>query len=310
LKGKYLLDKRTEVCIYKAIECFQTSITHDPLNVHSYVEMIECYFTLYFSDYMGYNNALDKINPIVLVISKLNQNIDVVQAIYGGKKMYLDWNFEEAESHFQFALDLNPNCLIARHRYPLLLLITGRFSEALHIFQPIMSIDPLSVLSYKRASRFFYRIERFENAITYLNRILELEPNDYETLTILGSVLAELGNYDEALVVLLKSMNIQYNLETLSMIGYVNALKKEKNNALKIIKQIESKTTGNTQHSIKLARIYTALEEKELAFKFLEKAYCEHDVDLLGLKSDPRWNSINQEPKFSELTLKIGLPVD
>jgi len=309
LKGKYLLDKRIEESIDKAVKCFQTSISHDPLNIHSYIEMIECYFTLYFSDYMAYSDTLDKINPILSVVSKLDQNIDVVQAMYGSKKMYLDWKFEEAETHFQSALALNTNCLIARYRYPLLLLIAGRFSEALQILQPLMSIDPSSVLSYKRASRFFYRIERFENALTYLNRILELEPNDYETLTILGSVLAELGNYDEALVVLLKSLNIQYNVETLSMIGYVNARKKDKDKALRTIKQIESKSTGNTQYSIKLARIYTALEEKELAFKFLEKAYSEHDVDLLGLKSDPRWNSISHELKFKELVLKIGLPV-
>ena len=310
LKGKYLLDKRTEESIYKAIECFQKSVSYDSLNVHAYIEMIECYFALYFADFMAYNNALDKIKPILSVVSKLDQNVDVVQAMYGSKKMYLDWKFEEAEIHFQSALALNPNCLVVRHRYPLLLLIAGRFSQALQILQPIMDIDPSSVLSYKRASRFFYRIEQFENALTYLNRTLELEPNDYETLTILGSVLVELGNYDEALVILLKSLNIQYNLETLSMIGYVNARQNKKNKALKIIKQIESQSIGDTQHSIKIARIYTALEEKELAFNFLEKAYNEHEVDLLALKSDPRWNSINNEPKFKELVLKIGLPIE
>lgn len=310
LKGKYLLDKRIEESVEKAIKCFQTSISHDPLNVHSYIEMIECYFTLYFSDFMAYKDALAKIKPILSVVSKLDQNIDVVQAIYGSKKMYLDWSFEEAETYFQSALTLNPNCLTARHRYPILLLIVGKISQALQILQPIMYIDPSSVFSYKRAGRFFYRIEQFENALTYIYRALELEPNDYETLTILGSVFAELGNYDEALVVLLKSLNIQYNLETLSMIGYVNARQNEKDKALNVIKQIESQSIGSTQHSIKIARIYTVLKEKELAFNFLEKAYVEHDVDLLGLKSDPRWNSISNEQKFKELVSKVGLPVD
>ena len=176
--------------------------------------------------------------------------------------------------------------------------------------QPIILADPLSLISYKRASRLFYRIGRFENAISYLRGVLELEPNDYEALVILGSALAELGTYNEAISVLQKSLNIQYNVETLSMIGYVLALKGEKNKAYKIIKQIESQSNNNSQCSLKIARIYSALRESEMAFKFLEKAFDEHDVDLLGLKSDPRWAPLSHEPRFKELVIKVGLPAD
>ena len=310
LKGKYLLEKWTEGNLYKAIDYFKQSASYDPLNVHSYIEIIECYFLLYFSDYITYINALGKITPLISLVSKLDQNVDVVQAMYGGKKLYFDWKIEEAERHFKFALELNHNCITARHRYPFLLLITGRFSEALEVLQPIMLIDPLSLISYKRASRFFYRIGQFENAISYLEGVLELEPEDYEALILLGSAQAELGNYNTALQVLFKSLNIQYNLETLAMIGYVFARKGEKKKALEIIDQIKSRTNNNFQYSSKLARIYSALGEKEIALRFLSKAFNEHDVDLLGLKSDPRWLAINQEPKFKEFVLKVGLSID
>lgn len=131
LKGKYFLDKRTEGDFYKAIEYFQKSISYDPTNVFSYAEMAECYLLLYIFDYISYTDALAKVKPLLAVISKLNQSADVVQAMYGGVEMYLEWELEESKKHLQYALSINPNCLVARQRYASALMMQGRFSEAL-----------------------------------------------------------------------------------------------------------------------------------------------------------------------------------
>ncbi len=309
LKGKYLLEKWTEEDFYKAIECFEKSVSFDPMNVYSYVEMIECYFLLYFSDYISYNEVQNKIKPIFSIVSELDQSVDVVQAMLGGKKMYLEWKFVEAEKHFQQALTINTNCLIARYRYSNLMMLSGKFSEALKEVQQIMTIDPLSLLNYKRISRIFYKMGRFENAITYLKDVIEMDPTDYVALALMGGVLTELENYDEALAFFQKSLDSHYNLEVLSMIGCINARLGRKDQAFQIIKQIESQSKNNCQHSIKLSRIYLDLGEKEIAYNFLDEAFNEHDVDLISLRSDPRWLSITHEDRFKELVLKVGLPI-
>ncbi|MEP6900600.1 MAG: winged helix-turn-helix domain-containing protein, partial [Actinomycetota bacterium] len=216
LKGKYLLEKWTEEDFHKAIECFEKSVSFDPMNVHSYVEIIECYFLLYFSDYISYKDVLNKIKPILSIVSELDQRVDVVQAMLGGKKMYLEWNFQDAEKHFQYALTINTNCLIARYRISNLMMLSGKFSEALKEVQQIMLIDPLSLLNYKRISRIFYKMGRFENAITYLKDVIEMDPTDYVALALMGGVLTELETYDEALVFFEKSLDSHYNLEVLS----------------------------------------------------------------------------------------------
>jgi adenylate cyclase len=310
LKGKYLLEKWSEEDIYKAIECFEKSISYDPTNVYSYVEMIECYFSLYFSDYISYTDVIAQTKTLLPIVCELEQSVDVVQAMYGGKKIYLDWDFEEGKKHLQYALTLNSNCLIARYRYSNLLLLLGKFSEALKELQQIMLIDPLSLLNYKRIGRIFYKMGRFENAIAYLNDALELESSDYVALAIMGGIFVEFGNYDEAIKLLQKSLYSHYNLETLTVIGCANARAGEKDKAHQIIKQIKSQSKNNCLHSIKLARIYMDLGEKEVAYEFLEQAFDEHEVDLLALNSDPRWKDIRHEARFKALTLRLGLPVD
>jgi tetratricopeptide (TPR) repeat protein len=224
--------------------------------------------------------------------------------------MYLDWELEESKKHFQYALDINPNCLIAHNRYSSVLAMQGRFSEALKEIHQLMLIDPFSLVNYKRIGRLFYRMGQFENAITYLKEALELEPNDYETLVLLGGVLTELGDYDEALNLFQKSLNIHYNIDTLSMFGYIYALLGKKEMAHQIIKQLESESKSDCPHAIKLARIYVALEEKERAYNYLEQAFNQHDVDLTTLKSDPRWATMHHETRFKELIMRVGLPID
>jgi TolB-like protein/Flp pilus assembly protein TadD len=310
LKGKYFLDKRTQDDIYKAIEYFQKSVSYDPENGFSYAEMVECYILLYLFDYTSYKDTLTKIKLLLAVILKLNQSVDVVQAMYGGVKMYMEWELEGSKKHLQYALTLNPNCLIARQRYSSSLMMEGQFSMALKEIRQLMIIDPLSLRNYKSIGRLFYRMRQFENAVVYLKEAVELEPDDFETLLLLGAATTELGNYNEALTLFQKSLNLHYNVDTLSMFGYIYARLGKKEKANQIIKQLESQSKDNFQYAIKLARIYAALEEKETAYNYLEQAFNQHDMEIIAIKSDPRWITICHESRFKELVKRIGLPVD
>jgi TolB-like protein/tetratricopeptide (TPR) repeat protein len=306
LKGKYFLDKRTEHDICKAIECLQKSLSYDPTNVYSQVEVIECYGQLYASDFISYESFITKSSSLLSTNTRFNDSIDVVQSMYG-RNSYYEWKFENAERHLRHALSLNPNNLLSHYRYTDLLMASGRFSEALEQINRIMRIDPLSFRTYLIIGRAFYKMGRFENALIYLNDALELEPNSFEALAVMGATITELGNYHEALNVFKKSLMLQYNSEVLSMIGYVNALIGDRDNAYEIIKQLQSHFHKQIESPTILSRIYAALEEYEEAFMLLEQAFNKHEADLISLNSDPRWRKIKNKPQFKELVTRIGL---
>lgn len=56
-----------------------------------------------------------------------------------------------------------------------------------------------------------------------------------------------------------------------------------------------------------IALIHTALGEKDEAFRWLERAYAEHDGDLCILKVDPRLDSLRADPRFASLVKRVGL---
>jgi Predicted integral membrane protein len=308
LKGKHFFGKRTKEHMYKAIECFQRSVSLDPTNVYAYVEMIECYRTLYSFDYISYKDFSIKVQPLLAAVSNLNQFIDVVQVMHSRIKMYLDWKFDEVEAHLQQALRLNPNSLIARHQYLNFLTMIGRFSEALKEITEIMRLDPLSLTTNLLVARVFYRMEQYENALVYLNDAFELEPNNYEVMILLGAVLTELGKYQEASDILQKALDIFFSAEIISMLAYINALQGNKDMAYEKIKLIENQSNDKQQYSTILSRVYLALGEKELAYKHLEMAFNLREADLFALKVDPRWKELRNELRFKDLIRKVGIP--
>ena len=50
------------------------------------------------------------------------------------------------------------------------------------------------------------------------------------------------------------------------------------------------------------------LGDKDHAFEWLNTAYQEHDVWLIALRTDPRFDSLRSDPRYAELVRKIGFP--
>ncbi|MGB7068573.1 MAG: hypothetical protein WBD22_03705 [Pyrinomonadaceae bacterium] len=57
-----------------------------------------------------------------------------------------------------------------------------------------------------------------------------------------------------------------------------------------------------------LAVLYAALGDREQALALLEKAYSEHDVQLIFLGVEPNFDSLRDDPRFQDLMRRVGLP--
>jgi hypothetical protein len=55
-----------------------------------------------------------------------------------------------------------------------------------------------------------------------------------------------------------------------------------------------------------VARVYGAIGDKQHALEWLERAYREHNPDLIELTREPSFASLRSNAKFRELTERIG----
>ena len=56
-----------------------------------------------------------------------------------------------------------------------------------------------------------------------------------------------------------------------------------------------------------MAAIYSGLDNKDQAFRWLEKAYDERNLFLRFINTDPVWDPLRDDPRFKELLKKMGL---
>ena len=57
-----------------------------------------------------------------------------------------------------------------------------------------------------------------------------------------------------------------------------------------------------------IAALYADLGDKDEAFKWLNTAYQERGLELLGLRTDFLLDALHSDPRFDELVRKVGLP--
>jgi len=56
-----------------------------------------------------------------------------------------------------------------------------------------------------------------------------------------------------------------------------------------------------------VAETYVLLGDKDQAFHWLERAYSEHDDEMVTLKIDTVWDPLRSDPRFKDLLRRVGL---
>lgn len=306
LKGKHFAAKRTVPDLHKAIDCLERSISCDPSNIASHVEMVEAYLLLYLFESLSYEDTLAKIDPILAVIPELDNSLAGVHSMYGALNTHLFWRFNEAKEQFRRAVELDPTCMKTRYRYSNCLTMLGDLPDALDQLEDIFRIDPLSVFTYKMIGKLYFKMRENDKALSYLKEALEMEPGDTEALVTFGAVLTNVGEYDQAIAAFEQALGKRHDIELLILIGCVHARAGRAAEAMQILERVERERTGYVSEYLK-AVFYAALKHTEDAFSSLEAAFDRREADLTALKVDPRLDHLRSDKRFDRLVRRVGL---
>jgi len=75
----------------------------------------------------------------------------------------------------------------------------GRFDDALIYLDSILELDPNQLAALSNKGGVLIELEKYEEAIEYLDRALEINPNHVQTLNNKGIALFRLGSYENSL---------------------------------------------------------------------------------------------------------------
>ncbi len=312
LKGSYAMNALgSDDEVKKGLAYFQRAVEKDPQFAlayaglgDAYVEMGALGTTFLLPPKEAYAQAKAAASKAIA----LDDTLAEAHTTLGKLAMSYEWDWAKSEREFQRAIALNPNYVPVKHWYSHLLVSLGRFDESLAQSQQALALDPLDLGMTFHLGFHYYNARHYEQAVAQFQKALAMNPRHNSSHGLLGLVYAQLGQYDEAIAEIKKGMELG-GLDERGSLGYAYALASQRDEARKLLAQLQEEAQHKPVSALSIARIYVGLGEKDQAFTWLEKAVAEHDPNITepGLKVDARLDKLRSDPRFTDLLQKLKL---
>jgi DNA-binding winged helix-turn-helix (wHTH) protein/TolB-like protein len=240
----------------------------------------------------------------------LDESLRDPHGILGLVALTHEWDYPEAERRLILAGGrIHPAATTSLACTAHLMASAGRLSgRAEDEIKLSLANNPMSVALMSELGCTAYYARQYSRAIDGYNRALALKPDDLIGLWGLGKTYVQLGRYQDALAALSrapKPMGV-YSPVILGEIGYVYARKGDKNAARQCIRQLRDLGGKAFVDPYFRAEIHEALGETDAALAALEEAYETRSAILVAIKSDPKWDGLQRNPRFGALLRRIG----
>jgi DNA-binding winged helix-turn-helix (wHTH) protein/TolB-like protein len=304
LRGQLLWNSRRENWIEQSLADYQKALEKDPTFALAHIGVADCYISLSGHREISMPEAEAKARPHIMMALKLDDKLAQAHNALAELKYQYEYDWSGAEREFKKAIELNPNVAWIRQAYGWFLMSAGRFSESEVQMDKARELDPSSLTVNVGRGRLFYYTRQYDQALQHFQNIIAVEPNDHSAYFGLYTVYEQKQMYEQALEVFLQGGHSRERAEEFREIfrasGWPGVLRKR----LERLKMI-----AKTDHvePYQFADLYVRLGQKDEAFAWFEKAFAERDAVALQFKIEPAYDSLRNDPRYSQLLRKINL---
>jgi len=309
LKGQFFLDKRTEDGSKMAIHYFEQAIQQDSSYALAHAGLADCYIILGFHAHLEPNEAFQKAKreaqkalSIDNTLAEAHTSLAYISTVY-------EWDWENAESEFKRAIDLNPNYATAHHWYSTFLHSMGRYDEAIVEIKQAQKLDPVSNMINTDLGEIYHSMHQYDRAIDAFQNVLAMHKGFWRAHWSLAKAYLQKQMFEEALAEIQKAEDLlkgwQPWIEYLRGITYARMGKREE--AEQLLNSLLERSKQEYIYPIFFADLHFALGENDKGFDWLKEAYKGRDPFLTFLKIRPVYDSVRSEPSFIEILKKMRL---
>ncbi len=300
LRGRYLWNKGDRESVAKSVEYFKQAIEKDSSYGAAYAGLADSYRLLGMFYAMLPSESYPKAKEAAMRAIELDPANAEAYVSLGTIAFRYEWKWEEAERNFLRAIEINPSLGLAHHDYSWFLVSMGRFDEGIEQMKLALRLDPLSPLANSDVGWVYLMARRYDEAIEQIKRTLEIEPRFGSALACLERAYTLKGQHREALEVLLKETNANADIQSNDPQQAVKAIYRQRlHRRLEAMEKIR-RSPYNT------AVLYAAIDERDRAMEWIEKAFEERDPMLVSIRWDPAVDSLRADPRFDRLLRRMG----
>jgi serine/threonine-protein kinase len=290
----------------KALDAFDRAIAIDPRYGAAYAGIANCHLWI-ATDYARPIEEGEKGRAAALAALQRDPELADAHAALGMVKWRFDFDWPGAEREFKRAVDLDPGSPANHHKYGWYLALLGRVDESKKEMAEARRLDPMSLPIIVDEGLPFYVARDYDGAYRLSKQSVDMNPRFSMGYYDLGLTYAARRDFANAIGSFQKAIPLDDDPENLAGLGYAYALAGRRDDALKVLTQLDSLSKQRYVSPGSVALIYSALGARDEAFAWFDKAVADRSWTLLFAKVDPRFDPLRTDPRFGALLKRIGL---
>ena len=308
LRGRYFWDKRTPAAIAQAMQSFEQAIARDPGFSAAYAGLAECFSALSWWSYAPPEKGLARAKDLASRTVETDPTLAEAHAALAWAVQYYDYDFKTAEREFRRAIELDPNYSVACYRFGMTLAHLGRFEEAIAEATCAVRLDPLAYNLSGAVAWVYMFARQNDRLLSHARRSVELHPDVPLSHWALGYAHLETGDLESAIAEMRVATQLTDATLFRALLAETYAVAGRYEDARVIVQQLHEQASERYVTPYMFGRIYTGLDAKDDAFRWLTAAYQERAPWMVLLKRDPRLDRLRGDPRYEELVKRMNYP--
>jgi eukaryotic-like serine/threonine-protein kinase len=306
-QGRAFQQRRTREDLEMAIRYFKQAIEEDRNYALAYAGLSEAYGNLGVRGYIAPSEGWRKQEDAARTALALDENLAEAHVAIGYAYIQMaPYNFALGDRELRRAIELSPSLSVAHQALGASLARRGRLDESLDEYLKASKMDPLSSITARSVALIYYLKRDYARAIALLRQANQLGPAFTNTWEIGMHIQNQL--FDEALAALENAKRERKSDPILIYsTGAVYAAMGKRVEALQVIKELEAMSGASLDQAQWIAKLYAALNEKELALTWLERGLAAGAIGTFW-KDEPVWDALRSDARFGDLLRRMGIP--
>ncbi len=306
LQGNYYFDRLDKENVGRAVELYRQALAIDSTNARGWVELANAVSRQAWQNYIDRAAGHQEAKAAALKAIQLDSTLPGGYLELGDHYLYAEFNWKAAEDNFLKGLKLDPdNSDLLYSLGGGLYFAMGKWDDAIKYMKRSIDLDPLRPISYLNLGNILTHAGRMAEANHYLRKVLEYDPEFQRAHMYIGRNYLLTQKIDSGV----NEMQLE-NMEVFRTFGLALAYhtagkKKDADEMLDLFVKNYA-----AQWCYLLAELYAFRQQKNEAFTSLENAYQQNDGWLVFLKGDPLLRNLKADLRYRAFMQKMNLPPD
>jgi tetratricopeptide (TPR) repeat protein len=162
-------------------------------------------------------------------------------------------------------------------------------------------------MTYALSSQVAFQARDYAVALDHASQAIALDQEFWVGHMARGQALEQSGQSALALEALAVAARLSVgNSKSLALSGYILARAGRRDEARDVLTTLEALSHKRYVPPYAMALVHAGLDERDAVFTWLDRALDAHDVHLVYLPVDPKWDPYRADPRFDALVTRCG----